>query len=442
MIPDASLSYLDKAGINRDGERRVALALGGLNRGVTPLEMAAAYVPFVNRGMYYAPTSYTKVLDSDGKVLLDKTSRQPSIVYGEQAAFLMTSMLQDVVKSGTGTQAALADGAMPTAGKTGTTNDNADRWFVGYTPYYVASTWYGYDNNIKKITLTGEELNNAMRIWRAVMEKVHENLEPKEFPMPDQIVSASVCVYSGKAPTEYCRQDPRGNAVRTEYFIKGTEPKASDPCDVHRPIAICGEVSDLLGYTVLAGDYCPAETVKQAVVVRRAVQPERRPGDPYPADWEYEYSGYPVCPYHTAYGIAAEYLPDGGAAGEGSGSFESGGYGEYGNGAGDPGGSNGAGGLSGSVGSGGSGSVGGSYGQGAGGGNSAEIGAAGSNAPVASGPGGIDAGGAGDGTGGLPGASEIGVGAGETAQPGAQTARPRRTPRPSQPAQAPEAADG
>ncbi|MDR1061807.1 MAG: PBP1A family penicillin-binding protein, partial [Clostridiales bacterium] len=315
MIPDTSLSYLSKVGINRDSERNVALALGGLHNGVSPLEMAAAYAPFVNRGMYYEPITYTRVLDSNGKVLLDKTSRQPSIVYSEQAAFLMTSMLQDVVKSGTGTAAALSGGDMPSAGKTGTTNDNADRWFVGYTPYYVAATWFGYDNSIKKITLSSGELDNAMLIWKAVMEKAHENLAPKEFAMPDQIVSASVCAYSGKAPTEYCASDPRGNAIRTEYFIKGTEPKSSDPCDVHRPVVLCGATSDLLGEPVLAGPYCPPSSLRTSVVVRRPVQSERLPGDPYPSDWEYEYAGYPSCPYHTEYGIAPEYLPDGGVSG-------------------------------------------------------------------------------------------------------------------------------
>ncbi|MDR3121750.1 MAG: PBP1A family penicillin-binding protein [Clostridiales bacterium] len=320
QIPDTSHSYLDKVGINRDSETQVALALGGLHRGVTPLEMAGAYVPFVNRGMYYEPTTYTKVLDSNGKVLLDKTSRLPTIVYSEQTAFLMTSMLQDVVKSGTGTAAALFDGEMPAAGKTGTTNDNADRWFVGYTPYYVASTWYGYDNRIKQIVLESQELGNAMRIWKTVMEKIHEGLEPKELSMPDQIVSASVCAYSGKAPTALCRSDPRGNAVRTEYFIKGTEPRESDPCDVHTSVSVCETGSAAVGRAVALGPYCPAGDADTRVVIRRVVPFAPKPGDPYPTDWGYEYAPLPVCPYHTADGISPDYLPEGGLPdGEGTG---------------------------------------------------------------------------------------------------------------------------
>ena len=309
-IPDTSHKYLDKSGINRDSETQVALALGGLHKGVTPLEMAAAYVPFDNRGMYYTPTTYTKVLDSDGRVLLDNTVRPPTIIYNEQTAFLMTSALEDVIKTGTGTAAALFGGDMPAAGKTGTTNDNADRWFVGYTPYYVAATWYGYDNKIKKITLTQDELGNAMRIWRTVMERIHDGLMPKEFPIPDQIVTASVCAYSGKAPTAACRNDPRGSAIRTEYFIKGTEPKDLDKCDVHVTTKVCLTGSAATGGDVAAGPYCPDEEVKERVVTKREAPFTPMPGDPYPNDWLYEYKNLPLCPYHTADGIAAEFAPE------------------------------------------------------------------------------------------------------------------------------------
>ena len=310
-IPDISLEYLKRVGLDRDNERNVALALGGLNRGVTTLEMAAAYAPFVNRGMYYPPTSYTRVEDSNGNVLLDKSSKLPTIVYSEQTAFLMNSMLQEVLKpGGTGVRAALRDGSMPAAGKTGTTNDDADRWFVGYTPYYVAATWYGYDNRIKKIYLTSDELGNPMTIWRTIMEKVHEGLEPKEFTMPPQIVSASVCIYSGKAPRSGCSTDPRGNAVRTEYFVKNTEPRHDDLCDVHSTVSICAEGTEILGFNVLHSMYCPIESEEPTLIIKRSVPYIPLKGDPYPADWSYEYSGFPVCSYHTEFGINPAYLPE------------------------------------------------------------------------------------------------------------------------------------
>jgi len=309
-IPDTSRSYLSKSGINRDNEKQIALSLGGLHRGVTPLEMAAAYVPFVNRGMYYEPASYTKVLDSDGRVLLDKTIRRPQIVYSEQTAYLVTSALEDVIKSGTGTSAALFGGEMPAAGKTGTTNDNADRWFVGYTPYYVASSWYGYDNRIKKITLMQEELGNAVNNWRAVMEKIHEGLAPKDFSVPDHIVTANVCAYSGKMPTALCRDDPRGSALRTEIFAKGSEPRDSDPCNVHVQTQICLTGSEAVNHTVEANPYCPAGELERRVSTRRETPFIPESGDPYPTDWSYEYAANPLCPYHTEFGIAPEYAPE------------------------------------------------------------------------------------------------------------------------------------
>jgi penicillin-binding protein 1A len=309
QIPDTSLEYLRKLGIDRSNEKNVALSLGGLNKGVTPLEMAAAYVPFVNRGMYYTPTTYTRVEDSNGRVILDKKSRKPEIVFSEQTSFIITSMLKDVMTSGTGTRAQIFDGNMPAAGKTGTTNDNGDRWFVGYTQYYVGATWYGYDNKIKRIYLTGDEYNQAMYIWKAVMEKIHEHLDPKDFAMPDQIVSASVCAYSGKAPTDLCRKDPRGSAVRTEYFIKGTEPRNSNPCDVHISVDVCSAGSAALETTVLMGPYCPPECLDAKAVVKRSSPFIPMKGDPYPADWKYEFGKTDVCTYHTEYGTIDDPPP-------------------------------------------------------------------------------------------------------------------------------------
>jgi len=170
---------------------------------------------------------------------------------------------------------------------------------VGYTPYYVAATWYGYDNRIKRIYLTSEEANQPMYIWKAVMEKIHENLDPREFSMPDQIVSATVCIYSGKAPTDLCRKDPRGNAVRTQYFIKNTEPRTSNPCNVHTAMTICSEGSQALGKDVLMGLYCPEECAETKTVITRSIPFIPLSGDPYPADWGYEAGRAGTCTFHT-----------------------------------------------------------------------------------------------------------------------------------------------
>jgi len=173
--PDLSLEYLDKVNLNRDNERYLSLALGGLNQGVNPLQMAAAYVPFVSKGIYYEPMTYTKVLDMKGNVILEKKPKS-TIVYDETAAYVMVDMLKSVVSESGGTAVGLGqlqNGKMPTAGKTGTTSQNFDKWFVGFSPYYVGAVWYGYDHNV---SISSAESNRALQIWHDVMEKVHEKL--------------------------------------------------------------------------------------------------------------------------------------------------------------------------------------------------------------------------------------------------------------------------
>jgi penicillin-binding protein 1A len=300
QIPDDSLKYLKKVGIDRDDERYVSLAMGGLKKGVSPLQMTAAYVPFVNKGIYREPVTYTKVYDSAGNLLLEKKSKD-SIVYDETSAFLMQDMMQEVVKGGTATRCKIQGGNMPTAGKTGTTSDNIDKWFVGYTPYYVSATWYGYDNKTKPIKLTSSEGSQAQIIWQAVMEKVHKNLKPTEFPQPSGLVKKKICIYSGKVATELCARDPRGNAVREEYFIKGTEPKDSDLCDVHVLAKVCTSSKDMWKRNLLAGQYCPPNTVVEKVFIQRSTPfVPVKPGDPYPLDWAYELPAGEYCNVHGA----------------------------------------------------------------------------------------------------------------------------------------------
>lgn len=294
---DLSLEYLKRVNINRDDERTVALSLGGLSKGVSPLQMAAAYVPFVNKGIYYEPTTYTKVEDASGNIILEKKPNY-NIVYDEAAAFVMVNMLKDVVNSpdGTASRVKIQNGRMPTAGKTGTTDKNTNKWFVGFTPYYVGATWYGYDRNV---SLSSAELNRAQTIWHAVMDKVHKNLEPVDFEVPSGVVKKSICKYSGKIATELCYKDQRGSAVRTEYFIKGTEPSEDDTCDVHVLAKVCKDSTDAFGRNVLAGEYCPHDSViEQVFVQRKKPFTPTNPGDPYPKDWKYELPTDEYCTVH------------------------------------------------------------------------------------------------------------------------------------------------
>ncbi|MBZ4646798.1 MAG: penicillin-binding protein family [Clostridia bacterium] len=266
-----------------------SLALGGLTDGISVLEMTAAYVPFVNNGKYTSPYTYTKVLDYEGKVLLEK-KKKTHIAMSEQTAFLMTQMLKSVVQQGTGTPARLSNN-MPAAGKTGTTSDDKDRWFVGFTPYYVAATWFGYDEP-KEIKVSGT--NPAIVLWRAVMDEIHKGLEVKDFPQPLGIVQAQVCIDDGKKPTELCYKDPRGPRVRTEYFKKGTEPK--EECTVH----VLEKVDK--NNNLLANEYCPPEVVEERVFI---VRPEPyvpildSKGNPIlPLDAKYELPSGEYCNEH------------------------------------------------------------------------------------------------------------------------------------------------
>lgn len=176
------------------------LALGGLTDGMTTLEMAAAYAPFANGGLYYRPHTYTEVLDKDGNVILT-SDRSPGTAMKESTAYTMTDMLKEVVTSGTGTGASVS-GVKYTAGKTGTTSDNKDRWFVGYTPYYVAAIWYGYDTP-KEISVSG---NPCISVFRKVMNSAHQTLDDRSrnIDKPDDLISVRCCTHSGLRATSSC----------------------------------------------------------------------------------------------------------------------------------------------------------------------------------------------------------------------------------------------
>lgn len=320
--PDNSIAYLKKVGIDREKEKYLSMAVGGLETGVNPLQMAASYVPFVHKGMYYEPTTFTLVKDSEGKTLIDKKPAYDT-AYSEQTAFLMENMMQEVTSGRDSTYPHGGTAAsyvtektigMPVAGKTGTTSDNRDKWFVGYTPYYVAATWYGYDNNIKPITLKTDEYNQALIIWAAVMKKVHEGLPQKDFAAaPAGIVKKTICIYSGKIATDLCTKDPRGNATRTEYFIKGTEPRDDDLCTVHVQAKVCTASQDIYKRNLLAGPYCPPETIKDQVFIQRLVPyVPVKPDEKVPKDMPYELPAGEYCNIHGAPPVTTVFPPENG----------------------------------------------------------------------------------------------------------------------------------
>ena len=239
ITPQLGFDYLRNFGFTTLEERKEingkiysdiqqALALGGITNGVTNEELNAAYACIANGGTYIKPKLYTKVLDHDGNIILDNTTPQSRQVIKESTAFLLTNAMVDVVTVGTG--GSVHFGGMAIAGKTGTTSDYNDVWFSGYTPYYTATTWAGFDNNVK---LTGDEKNLAKKLWRSVMSKIHEGLTNEPFNVPSGIVTATVCSRSGKLPIEgLCN-----GTLRSEYFADGTVP--TETCDVHYAGQVC-----------------------------------------------------------------------------------------------------------------------------------------------------------------------------------------------------------
>ena len=214
-----------------DGDNNQSLALGGITKGVTNLDLTAAYATIANGGEYNTPIFYTTVVDHQGNIILDNRENSSRRVLKETTAWLLTSAMQDVMTQGTGKVANFS--GMAVAGKSGTTTKNKDTIFAGFTPYYTAVIWGGYDDNTPQSYTTYSKV-----IWKGVMSRIHENLAEKNFVMPDGIVTASVCKKSGKlAIPGVCDCDPRGSMVYTEYFEKGTEP--TEYCDHHYLGYVC-----------------------------------------------------------------------------------------------------------------------------------------------------------------------------------------------------------
>lgn len=178
LTPDKGLSYLKAMNFSRisPSDYRLATALGGFTNGVSALEMASGFAAIENDGYYRTPTCIVKIEDGNGTVLYN-SGQKPVLIYKKNAARMMTDVLKGVITNGTGKGLDLGD--MPCAGKTGTTNDQKDGWFVGYTRYYTTSVWVGYDMPKKLQGLMGNTYPG--KIWQSFMNKAHEGLEPLEF---------------------------------------------------------------------------------------------------------------------------------------------------------------------------------------------------------------------------------------------------------------------
>ena len=282
-----------------------ALAMGGLTYGVNTYEMAAAYATFPRAGAYTEPTVVLKVETKDGELIWDNTP-ETDYVIKESTAWYMNTLLKSAV---TGTGNAARFNGMTIAGKTGTTTDNYDRWFAGYTPYYTAVVWTGYPTPAKMRT----SVNPAAALWKQVMSRVHEDLENRDFFSLGDTESVAICLDCGMRADENCQNDIRTvlegtSRVQTFTFAKGDAPTAY--CTCHVPVTICKDDPILntdgtpTGAYRLATEFCPEESVLQVCIVsyeRTEVGSSVWVEDkPYMMSF-YEGLESPDCTVHTTY---------------------------------------------------------------------------------------------------------------------------------------------
>ncbi len=274
------LSYGEKLGIIYGSKSRTSIATLSLGEftgydaedgsidGGNPFILAAAYGTFGNNGVYIEPKLYTKVIDSNGKVLLEKETVQEQI-FSPQTAYIMRDLLKGPL-SFDGALAKLSN--MPVIGKTGTTSLVTDFLFAGLTPYYSGAVWIGYDD---RSTMTGASYSSsAASLWGAMMAPIHENLEYKEFDgNPGGVTTVTICKDSGKIATDTCTHDQRGSRVYTEMFISGTEP--TGVCDVH----VTAKVNK--NNNKLATENTPKDLIEERVFIKKA-----NPAT-YAADYKY-----------------------------------------------------------------------------------------------------------------------------------------------------------
>lgn len=252
LTPSKSIDFLQSIGfskIHKASEKvyygssliaddNLSLALGGLTIGATPLEMAAGYAMIANDGEYITPTFYTKVEDKDGNVILEAKQEKKQVM-SAQNAYILKSILQEPVTGSAGTATYCRISGIDVAAKTGTTNESKDRWLCGFTPYYAAATWYGYDTPSE---VTGHSRNPAGRLWSEIMKDIHEEKENKKFEKPSGLVQVTICKDTGLLAGDTCTE------TYTELFVKGTEPK--ERCQGQITVRICKETG------LLANEYC------------------------------------------------------------------------------------------------------------------------------------------------------------------------------------------
>lgn len=265
-----------------------ALSLGGLTNGVTVMEMANAYATIANGGVYIEPRLYTKITDSkDEEVIVNNIKSKR--VMKESTAYMLTSCLQEVVKSGTAAGYVKLSN-MDVAGKTGNTNGDVDQWFCGFTPYYTIACWNGYDKvggksgtkaiGYRKI---GSYPYTSVSLFNTVVKGISKGLQTKHFEVPDTVTKVELCKVSGLVATDACKNDQRGSQVGSDYVAKDSIPTAT--CNIHKTVKVCNETGKI------ATEYCPNTSEKSFIT--RDYTPSVKP-----SDWGYM-APTETCNVHT-----------------------------------------------------------------------------------------------------------------------------------------------
>ena len=233
------------------------LALG--SSGLTPVQMAVAFGTIANKGVYQQPLSFSRIVDSNGNVVVDMHQQQDRHqVFKPSTAYLVVDMLKEAVQSGTGTKAKISSQVV--AGKTGTNSDSKGVFFAGMTGWYSGSVWIGHDNY--KALSSG---NAAAPLWQSFMEKIHKakNLDSREIidgtPSDYNLVRVTTCGVSGQLATDACYNDVNGYKTITDYWSADSVPTAY--CSMHKSVSICTESG------LLATDYCPSYSVETRGIV-------------------------------------------------------------------------------------------------------------------------------------------------------------------------------
>lgn len=264
LTPAKSIEYLKSLGITTlSGNEGLSLGLGSVDHGMSPLEIAGAYATIANKGEYIEPTFYIKVEDQNGKVIMEKKQERHRVL-SEQNAWLVQSLLTEPTGTGltgaegaTGTRARVT--GMQTCGKTGTTNDTTATWFCGFTPYYTASMFFGFDKPTDGNGKTVPGSGTVASRWGTIMNKIHKGLDSASFNKPNGIGTARICRDSGMLATAECEADPRGSRAYSEYFAKGTAPTTT--CTTHVKLKICKETGKL------ANEFCK-DTEEKVFITR------------------------------------------------------------------------------------------------------------------------------------------------------------------------------